>query len=60
MPTLFNPTRDTQARTPVSLKKLFASATLVASSLLFTSFAQAQDYPPKTVHMVAPAGAGGG
>lgn len=42
------------------LKFAFAHLLIAAGSLVAMSSASANDYPPKTINMVAPAGAGGG
>ncbi len=44
----------------LKLKQLFAGAILASTALLPITAANAQDYPPHTINMVAPAGAGGG
>ncbi len=42
------------------LKFAFAHLLIAAGSLVAMSSASAADYPPKTINMIAPAGAGGG
>lgn len=44
----------------MKLKKLFTGAVIATSSLLLVNTAVAADYPPHTINMIAPAGAGGG
>lgn len=44
----------------IKLKKLVTGVIIGTSSLLCANFATAAEYPPHTINMVAPAGAGGG
>jgi putative tricarboxylic transport membrane protein len=44
----------------IKFKQLLTSVVIVTTSLLSVNFAIAADYPPHTINMVAPSGAGGG
>ncbi|WP_166372218.1 tripartite tricarboxylate transporter substrate-binding protein [Psychromonas sp. SA13A] len=44
----------------MKLKKLFTGAVVATAVLISTNSAIAADYPPHTINMVAPSGAGGG
>lgn len=44
----------------IKLKQLLTSAVIATTTLLSVNSAMAADYPPHTINMVAPSGAGGG
>lgn len=44
----------------IKLKQVFIGAMLAATSVATLSSANADTYPPHTINMVAPSGAGGG